>query len=133
MLTRIDGELEGRPAVGGEAAGGGPSSTLAYSPVGVLAYRWGARRQARGRGGGRGSRAFQHVGVLARQRSEIGRVTIVGREGKCRPLCCEGDAAHEELRAVCKRRAGLGEARQRICRPCNCCGRLYGSCGGGAA
>ena len=98
MLTRIDAELKGLPAVGGEA----------------------------------GRRACQHVGVLARQRSEIGRVAIVGREGKCGHLCCEGDAAHEELCAVCERRAGLGEARQRIRRPCNYCGRLDGGGGGRA-
>ena len=90
MLTRIDAELEGRPAVGGEA----------------------------------GRRACQHVGVLARQRSEIGRVAIVGREG---------GRANEEFRAVCERHAGFGEARQRIRRPCNCCGLLDGGGGGRAA
>ena len=99
MLTSIDAELKGRPAVGGEA----------------------------------GWRAGQHVGVLTRQRGEIGGVAIVGREGKGRPLCCEGNAAHEEFRAVCERRAGLGEARQRIRRPCSCYGLVDGGGGGRAA
>ena len=99
MLTRIDVELKGRPAVGGEA----------------------------------GWRASKHVGVLTRQRGEIGRVAIVGREGKCLSLCCEGIAAHEEFCAVCESRAGLGEARQRIRRPCSCCGLVDGGGGGRAA
>ena len=58
-----------------------------------------------------GGRAAEHVTILRRQRSELRGAASVGWEGECRPLGNEGNAADEQLRAISKRDAGVGEAR----------------------
>jgi hypothetical protein len=54
----------------------------------------------------------ENVAVLCGQRREVGGITSVRRQAEGWPLLGEGDATDEELRAVGKRDAGVGEAGQ---------------------
>jgi hypothetical protein len=62
--------------------------------------------------------ASEDVAVLGGERGEVGGVAVVGRQAEGRTLCCEADAANEELSAVGERGAGVGEASKRVVRPC---------------
>jgi hypothetical protein len=92
--------------------------------------------QLKGRAAVRGEtwrRASEDVTILGGERGEVWGVAIVWRQAEGRTLCCEADTANEELSAVGERGAGVGEASQRVVRPCSRgCGGERGN-GGRAA